>query len=104
MKLPKTVIIGGREWTVTTDPKMNGASASSSHQRIVIGTKDGKESGYQNFLHEVIESVLDERMLRFQLPYENVTNGNYVYVFNHAQFEEAIKDIYLALKGIIRDA
>jgi hypothetical protein len=25
-------------------------------------------------------------------------------VFNHAEFEEMVKDIYLALKGIIRDA
>jgi hypothetical protein len=104
MKLPKTVIIGGREWTVTTNPKINGASSNNNKTRMEIGTAGGTENACQNFLHEVIESILDERMKRFQQPYAEPNNGHYVFVFNHAEFEEMVKDIYLALKGIIRDA
>jgi len=102
IRFPRTVIIGGRLWHVNTDSETNGSSSHCRQQKIIIGTRYGREDAYENFLHEIIETVLVERMHRYNKPYTVADNGSYVFVFNHAEFEEAIKDIYLALRDFLK--
>ena len=103
MKLPKTVTIYGKEWKVTKDPKRGGGSSASSVPEIRIGTKY-KSSMLENFLHEVIEAILMENLLRLQKPHTGNDNGDYIFVLTHEQFENIIPQIALALKDIIKDA
>jgi len=103
MKLPKTVIIAGRTWKIVTDKKQRGAWYSGDKQKIVIGLKDAtQEQTRINLLHEVIEAVFSERLLRYKLPYTGDDNGHYLFVMNHYQFENAITDIGLALKEVLK--
>ncbi len=102
MKIPKTVIIAGRIWKVITHKKERGGWYNSDKQQIDIGLEDASPERIRNtFLHEVMEAILSERLLRYKLPYTGDDNGNYVFVMNHIQFENATDDIGLALKEVL---
>jgi len=98
MKLPKTVKINDQVWKIIKDSKMNGGCFGDGE--IEIGTKE-KRKVLSNFLHEVIEAVLTENFLRYSAPHSPVCNGDYMFVFNHKEFENIIPQIALAIKGII---
>ena len=103
MKLPKDIIIGGRTWTIINNSKIKGGSFKQN--QITIGTKSkNTDEIIQTFLHEVIEAILSEKLLRFELPYNKpyLENGDYLFVFNHRDFEESVKDISLALKEVLK--
>ena len=101
MKLPGKVIIYGREWKVVKDPKSNGGnSVTAPRPEIHVGTKE-KSRIPEIFLHEVIESILMDNCLRFRAPHVNSDNGDYVFIFNHQQFENIVPQIVLALKDVL---
>ncbi|HDY68080.1 MAG TPA: hypothetical protein ENH85_09835 [Candidatus Scalindua sp.] len=103
MKIPKKVIIAGKEFTVEKDFKGRGGSYSSDKAHIYIGTKNHTKDEIDNtFLHEVIEAILSERMLRFKLPYIGDSNGDYLFNFNHLEFENWVRDLRLALKDCLK--
>jgi len=97
MKLPKSIIIAGREYTVKQNPKSAGGNGNIRDCIITIGTKLPKEIPIV-FLHEVCEVIMVERGVRFDhtddLPYELLFN------FNHKEFENIIYDLSYALKGV----
>lgn len=102
-RIPKKIILCGKEWVVRIDKKARGGWFSSDKGEIVIGIKDfNVEEIHQIFLHEVIEGVLSYRLLRYKLPYDPADNGHYLFNFNHREFENTIVDVNLALKGIWR--
>jgi hypothetical protein len=100
--IPQFVTIGGKTYKVVVDPKTNGGSFSCNKCMIYIGTQEGLEAARQIFFHEVWEGILTEKMYRYQKPFEEPENGHYVFVFNHDQMEESVKDFYLAVKDILR--
>ena len=103
MRLPRTVLICGKTWKVKKDSSVHcGGHFNGTQQEIVVGSNQSDEGVFEVFLHEVCEAVLTERMHRYGLPYEGFENGNQMFVFNHAQFENVVKDIAMALRKLIK--
>jgi hypothetical protein len=100
--IPEFVTIGGKAYKVVVDPKTNGGSFSNNKCLMYVGSQEGLEAARQIFFHEVWEAILSERMYRFQKPYDKPENGHYIFVFNHDQFEESVKDFYLAIREILK--
>jgi hypothetical protein len=99
MKLPKSVCIAGKTYKITVDKNSAGGWFGTTSQEIKIGTKGLKdEMVLITFLHEVIEAIFTERNMRYSLRYNNPENGDYLYSFNHDQFENAVQDIACALR------
>lgn len=101
MKIPKTVLIASREWKVKTLPKEGGGYFDGSEFEIGIGTAH-KPNVPGIFLHEVAEAILAERSLRYQINHKPLNNGDYMFVFNHQQFEDFIFDLAYALKDYLK--
>ena len=97
----KKITIGGKTYKITFNPKERGGWFGTTKQEIRIGTKDiNNQLIGEQILHEIIECILAERMLRYQLPYVEHENGYYLFSFNHHQFEELIKDVHQALQEL----
>ncbi len=101
MKLPKTVFIAGQEWKVKLDPNLGGGHFEGGKAAITIGTKY-PHNILNTFLHEIMEATLSKRNLRYVLGYDQPTNGDYRFIFNHREFENVIKDIAFSLKGFFK--
>ena len=102
MKLPKTVVICGREFKVIVNKKDRGGWFDTDKQQLCIGTQDASSDRIKEvFLHETIEAIFGARMVRYKLPYSGEDNGNYLFSFNHLEFENCIIDIAYALKDVI---
>jgi hypothetical protein len=100
--IPEFMTIGGATWKAAIDSKSNGGAFSCHKHLIHVGTQEGSEAARQIFFHEVWEAILSERMLRYQKPYDEPENGHYIFVFNHDQFEDSVKDFYLAIRDILK--
>ncbi len=101
MKLPKTVMIYGRLFTVRKDRTRNGAHVDSKKCEIVIGTSD-KHCTLENFLHEVIEQILTVNHHRYENHHCCPENRDMFFVFNHNELENIIPQIAIALKDILK--
>lgn len=101
MRLPKKVIIAAREWDITENKKDGGGKFFGSEYKIEIGTKYKKDIPGV-FLHEVAEAILAEKCLRFNNGHSPATNGDYLFVMNHEQFEQFIFDLAYALKDYLK--
>lgn len=99
MKLPKTISICGVTHKLITNPKHNGGTWDSTKKTIEIGTLCPAEVP-EILLHEIIEASLSTRDVRFALEREDVENGDLIFVFNHKDFEQVIKDVACSLKGL----
>lgn len=102
MKLPKKVIICGKEVKVETDKKCVGGRWASATNLISIGTRNPNEVA-DTFLHEVIEVVFVESGLRFERSRHTPENGEFVFVMTHQEFEIAVGQIAYALKDVLKD-
>lgn len=100
MKLPKSIIICGKTYKVTQNNKVNGACFSCNSQRIEVGTRDTDEKTFESFIHEIIEIVLCEHDLRYQKNRSEIENGDYLFAFNHDQYENAVRDVANALREL----
>lgn len=96
IKIPNKVIICGREWDIKEDNNSGGGCFDGSKSEITIGTKYPKDIP-DIFVHEVIEAILTERLLRYKIPRDCQDNGDLIFVFNHNDFERICPDIVLAL-------
>lgn len=99
MKLPKTVVIASYEYTILQDKSLAGAFFNTEKKTITIGTKY-PEYILEFFLHEVIESLMTERNLRFDT-YQG-TNDRRLFNFFHYEFEQLVKDLSIALKEVMK--
>lgn len=99
MKIPSEIEICGKKNKVILDPSDNGGAFDENKCVIVIGTGI-KADVPEVLLHEIIEAVFTTRLMRYALERAQAENGDYMFVFNHDQFELACKDIAVALRGI----
>ena len=97
MRLPSKVVIGGRTFTVTR-VKGDGGQFRLTPPLLEVGRDDTDEGQMQTFIHEVLEMVLTERCHR----YEGFPDANFMFMLDHRQFCEVVKDFYLALKGVLK--
>jgi len=100
MRLPKTIIICGKEIKIERK-EVGGGTFHTGNQEIKIGKNYTSQVVLEMFLHEVMEYVFVERLMRYSLPYSPTENGHYLFSFNHTEFENAIKDIALALRPLL---
>ena len=103
MKLPRKVIIAGREWPVIKNPKSIHAKGDwNPVSKITIGTKN-KGRILDNFLHEVLENILFMNLHGYHNAIERWESGNMMFVLNHQQFEKVCSDLALAIKDIVKE-
>ena len=103
MKIPNKVIIGGNEWTIKKLPKERGGWFNGDTCVINIGTKNYTQDEIENtFLHEIVECILAQRLLRYKLPFLSDDSGHYIFCFKHLDLENWIRDLRLALKDCLK--
>lgn len=104
MKIPPKLIICGREYRIIKDKKLRGGNFDGGAQVIRIGIKNNPPTDEIRItlLHEIIELILAERLLRYQKNYSHIENGHYLFCFNHQQFEDWIIDLNSALRTLIK--
>lgn len=99
MKLPKTINICGIPYKIVLNPEGNGGSVDYEKVTITIGTQYPLDVA-EVLLHEVIEATMVVRNLRYALEREECSNDDYLFSFNHKEFEQLMKDVSASLKGI----
>lgn len=97
--IPKTILICGREHKVIVDKNSGGGWFDEAKCQIGVGTKYPNEVA-EIILHEVIEAVLSVRNMRYTKQRADIDNGDYLFCYNHEDFQNSILDIAQALKGI----
>ena len=99
MKLPKTVQISGKKYTVRKDNTMWGGNGGTARQEIVVGTKKDQSCArqFENFMHEVAELAAAEQHLRYEAADDEV-----MFVMNHKQFNSFANDIATAIMPMIK--
>ncbi len=100
MKIPKKTTIDGRQWSITTDRKSNGAFCDSSKVMINIGAAEG--CGLKNYLHECLEVILIESHNRYRNQHSDNNNGDYIFVFNHNEFEKICSDLSIVINDLLK--
>lgn len=99
MKLPKTVVICGKTYTVIKDNKRDDGCGFTFKQTIIIGTKDQTdERQFDTFVHEVAELTACEKRYR----YGDGHSGTSMFVMNHKEFENFISDLAAALWPMLK--
>jgi len=97
MNLPKSVVIAGRPWPVIMDKAVSGGSWTSDPGEIRIGPHKSEDERMIWFLHEVLEAVLAMRNHR----HDSIPDNNYLFVLDHREFTNAVRDLFLAIKPIL---
>ena len=99
MRIPRKILICGTEHKVITDPTYNGGDWDGDKKTITIGTSCPADVA-ENLLHEIVEACAATRDLRYAIEREVVDNEHYLFSFDHNKYEQLVKDIAAALKGI----
>jgi hypothetical protein len=101
--IPKEIRICGKLYKIEIDDNLGSAGEfSCSRQIIKIGRKRISEKRQlDTLMHEIIETILVERDARYQLPYTNNDNGDYIFNFNHKEWEHIAVDISDILDQIL---
>lgn len=99
MRLPKTVQISGKKYTVRKDNTTWGGKGGTGRQEIVVGTKSDQSAArqFENFVHEVAELSAAEQSLRYEASDEEI-----VFVMNHKQFNSFANDIATAIMPMVK--
>ena len=90
IKIPKTIKICGKTYSINYDNSRWGGSSATAEQEIIIGSKKNQspERIFENFVHEVMETFLIEKNLRY-------TSGDQeiMIIMTHKQFDGFAVDI-----------
>ncbi len=99
MRLPKTVQISGKTYTVVKKPKKWGGTCQTGSQTIGVGTAKNQnaERIFNNFIHEVLEAITLERKLRYE-----AADDEMVFVMTHKQFDDYARDFATAIRPMVR--
>jgi len=98
MSLPKSVIIGGRSWSVISDKSLDGGSWISNPGEIRIGLHKSEEVCMVWFLHEIFEVILAMGHHRFEC-YPNKDND--LFIFSHKELIKIVEEFYGAIRPIL---
>ena len=99
MKLPKTVQICGKPYSVKPNSRRWGGRCETGKQELCVGTKKDQSSQriFDNFMHEVLEATALEKSLRYRSGDDEL-----VFVMTHKQFDAYAEDIATALWPIVK--
>lgn len=105
MRLPKTVTINSRLWSVVTDRKKTHSHFSYEDRIIAVGARKPHTRGdiLRAFLHEVAEISSVERGIRFTRDKELGGNGDYMFCADHDQFDYMISDVSDVIRNLLKD-
>ena len=99
MKLPKTIKVSSKTYTVIKDRKASNARGRTFLQTITIGTHDqSDERVFDGFLHEIAELVCCENNFRYGDGHSETS----VFVMNHKEFERFISDVASAIYPMVK--
>jgi len=88
MKFPKSILICGVNYKVVFDKKVLGGEFYWAKHLIKIEKGLDNERKFAILLHEICEAIMVENFMRFQKCIDGpMHNGDYLFVFNHDNFE-----------------
>ena len=99
MKLPETIQVCGEDYKIKLNPASTGGEFDTLKRVIVIGSYD-KLKIPAILIHELLELVFATRNLRYSKEVLNPDNGDYLFSFNHEEFNQAAEDFCHTIKGI----
>jgi hypothetical protein len=99
MKLPKTITICGDKYAIKPCATSNGGSFDTFKRVITVGVLDPLKT-HSIIIHEVVELVFAIRNIRYTKEVVSPDNGDYLFCFDHEQFNQAMEDVSAALKDI----
>ena len=102
MKFPKFLIIGGVKWKIVFDKKVFGGEFRWQNHTIKIERKYSDERKFQVLIHEIAEVIMVNNSMRYQPNYNNVHNADYLFNFNHKEFEIFTDELAGILKQFIK--
>jgi len=102
MKFPKSLIIGGVKWKIVLDKKTRGGVFYWGKHLIKIDKTYSWERRVQVLIHEICEAIMVNNMMRFQKSLSEVANGDYLFSFNHDQFEIFTDELAGIMKQITK--
>ncbi len=102
MRLPKTVNICGKNYSVHKNTNKWGGDANTPRQEIFVGTKKNQSEHrkFENYLHEVMEIIACERNIRYE---GTINDDEKRFVMNHQEFDNFVGDISAAIFPMIKD-
>lgn len=100
MRLPKTVTICGKTYTVGQNNRMFDSSGTTITQKITVGTQSKKaERRFENYIHEVMELIACERSVRYGSGVSELS----IFVMSHKEFDNYCVDVATAIYPMLKD-
>ena len=100
MRLPRKVIISGREYKVSRDPKRGSGwgRGNTRNRTIQIGSRD-RGFEFETYVHEITEVVLLDSGFRFE---RDGNPNDFFYKVTHSELDRVTRDISTALEPMLR--
>lgn len=102
MKFPKSLIIGVVKWDIVFSNKTNGGEFYWYNHKIKIDKGYSQERKFQVLIHEIIEAVMINNVMRYSKNFSKVSNGNYLFSFDHDRFEIFTDELAGILKQFMK--
>ena len=101
MRLPRKVIISGRDFMVRRDPKKSTGCGCGRFDTgvITIGSNGDPEQALETYVHEVMEVT----MLQNNLRYNRDGSNDFSYQMTHTEFSRYSEDITRALRPMLKE-
>ena len=100
MRLPETVQICGKTYTVKTNSKSYDGGGSTVSLTLTVGTKSkNPERQFEILVHEIMEITACERGDRYG---SGVSNGA-TFVMSHKEFDNFSVDVAAALRPMMQE-
>jgi len=88
MRFPQKVLIGGVNYKIVFDPKVNGGEFYWSKHLIKVEKGLSNERQFAILLHEICEVITVDNFMRYQKCVDGgIHNGDYIFNFKHDAFE-----------------
>ena len=86
MKLPKAINLCGQTWKIVRSKGGGGFFSCDTHE-IEVGLDGDDQRQWEIFIHEITEAIMTDNLMRYQKPYSDPSNGDYLFCFTHNDFE-----------------
>jgi hypothetical protein len=93
-------MIGGVNWNLILDKNTNAGEFLWGTHTIKIKNDLSDERKFNVLIHEIIEVIMTNNMMRFQKCVDNPNNGDYLFCFDHDKFEVFTDELSGILKNI----